>query len=104
MNAVKSLKMHKMTTISFKLVKVVILSEKVVILLVAKLIRTVFEIHNNIARYNLINSKYRQMEFQSPSDGAPISPYHQSFGTPGQTKVSGEICYYYSQLFFHSLR
>ena len=79
-----------MTTISFKLVKVVILSEKVVILSVAKLIRTVFEIHNNIARYNLINSKYCQMEFQSPSDGAPISPHQQSFGTPGQTKVSGD--------------
>ena len=27
------------------------------------------------------------MVFLSPSDGAPISPYHQLFGTPGQTKV-----------------
>jgi len=30
------------------------------------------------------------MAFQSPSDGAPISPIQQSFGTPGQTKVSGD--------------
>ena len=50
----------------------------------------VIETHNNIARYNLIDTKYRQMAFRSPSDGAPISPYQQSFGTPGQTKVSGD--------------
>ena len=30
------------------------------------------------------------MAFRSLSDGAPISPYQQSFGTPGQTKVSGD--------------
>ena len=61
---------------------------------------------NNIARYNLIDTKYHQMAFWSPSDGAPISPYQQSFGTPGQTKVSGdrqretthEVCCYTSQL------
>ena len=46
--------------------------------------------YNNIARYNLIDTKYRQMAFRSQSDGAPISPYQQSFGTPGQTKVSGD--------------
>ena len=45
---------------------------------------------NNIARYNLINTKYRQVVFQSPSNGAPISPNQHSFGTPGQTKVSGD--------------
>ena len=28
--------------------------------------------------------------FQSPSDGAPISPNQPSFGIPGQTKVSGD--------------
>ena len=30
------------------------------------------------------------MAFRSPSDGAPISPNQPSFGTPGQTKVSGD--------------
>ena len=30
------------------------------------------------------------MAFQSPSDGALISPYQWSFGTLGQTKVSGD--------------
>ena len=46
---------------------------------------------NNIAaRYNLIDTKYHQMAFQSPSDGAPISPNQPSFGIPGQTKVSGD--------------
>ena len=30
------------------------------------------------------------MAFQSPSDGATISFNQQSFGTPGQTKVSGD--------------
>ena len=30
------------------------------------------------------------MAFQSPSDGAPISPNQPSFGIPGQTKVSGD--------------
>ena len=45
---------------------------------------------NNIARYNLIDTKYRQMAFWSPSDGAPISPYQPSFGTSGQKKVSGD--------------
>ena len=30
------------------------------------------------------------MAFRSPSDGALISPYQRSFGTPGQTKVSGD--------------
>ena len=48
------------------------------------------ETYNNIARYNLINTKYHQMAFQSPSDGALISPNQPSFGTPGQTKVSGD--------------
>ena len=45
---------------------------------------------NNIARYNLIYTKYRQMAFQSPVDGTPICPNQQSLGTPGQTKVSGD--------------
>ena len=48
------------------------------------------ETYNNMARYNLIDTKYRQMVFWSPSDGAPISPYQRYFGTPGQTKVSGD--------------
>ena len=48
------------------------------------------ETYNNMARYNLIDTKYRQISFRSLSDGAPISPYQQSFGTPGQTKVSGD--------------
>ena len=48
------------------------------------------QLYNNIAWYNLIDTKYHQMAFQSPSDGHPISPYLQSFGTPGQTKVSGD--------------
>ena len=43
-----------------------------------------------MASYNLINTKYPQMAFWSLSDGAPISPYQQSFETPGQTKVSGD--------------
>jgi hypothetical protein len=30
------------------------------------------------------------MVFRSPSDGTPNSLYQQSFGTPGQTKVSGD--------------
>jgi hypothetical protein len=30
------------------------------------------------------------MAFRSPSDGAPISPNQPSFGTPDQTKVSGD--------------
>ena len=30
------------------------------------------------------------MAFRSPSDGAQISPNQQSFGIPGQTKVSGD--------------
>ena len=47
------------------------------------------ETYNNIAMYNLIDTKYRQMAFRSLSDGAPISPNQPSFGTPGQTKVSG---------------
>jgi hypothetical protein len=41
-------------------------------------------------RQNLIDTKYCQMAFRSPSNGAPISPIQQSFGTPGQTKVSGD--------------
>ena len=45
------------------------------------------ETYNKMARYNLIDIKYIQMAFRSPSDGAPISPYQQSFG---QTKVSGD--------------
>ena len=48
------------------------------------------ETYNNIARYNLIDTKYSQIAFRSLSDGAQISPYHRSFGTPGQTKVSGD--------------
>ena len=48
------------------------------------------ERYNNIARYNLIDTKYRQMAFRSPSDGAPISSNQPSFGIPGQTKVSGD--------------
>ena len=59
------------------------------------------ETRNNIARYSLINTKYRQMAFLSPSDGAPISPNQQFFGTPSQTTVIGnrqwetthEICW-----------
>ena len=43
-----------------------------------------------MARYDLINTKYCQMAFQSPSDGALISPIQQSFEIPGQTKVSGD--------------
>ena len=43
-----------------------------------------------MTRYNLIDTKYCQMALRSPSDGAPISPYQRSFGTPGQTKVSGD--------------
>ena len=30
------------------------------------------------------------MTFGLPSDSAPISAIQQSFGTPGQTKVSGD--------------
>ena len=53
-----------------------------------------------MARYNVIDTKDRQMAFQSLSV-TPISPFQQSFGTPGPTKVSGdcqrdtthEICY-----------
>ena len=64
------------------------------------------ETYNNIARYNLIDTKYPQMAFRSPSDGALISPNQPSFGTPGQTKVSGdrqretthEICYLAAEL------
>ena len=49
------------------------------------------------------------MAFRSPSDGALISPYQQSFGSPGQTKVSGDrhretthkIYCYESQLIFY---
>ena len=33
---------------------------------------------------------YRQMAFQSLSDGALISPNQPFFGIPGQTKVSGD--------------
>ena len=43
-----------------------------------------------MARYNLIATKYHQMAFRSPSDGALISPNQQSFETPCQTKVSGD--------------
>ena len=28
--------------------------------------------------------------YKVPSDSAPISPIQRSFGTPGQTKVSGD--------------
>ena len=35
-----------------------------------------------ITTYNLIDTKYRQMAFWLPSDGAPISPNQWSFGTP----------------------
>ena len=53
-----------------------------------------------MARCNVIDTKDRQMAFQSLSV-TPISPFQQSFGTPGPTKVSGdcqrdtthEICY-----------
>ena len=48
------------------------------------------EMYNKIAKYNLIDTKYCQMAFQSTSDDAPISPIQQSFGTPSQTKVSGD--------------
>ena len=49
------------------------------------------------------------MAFRSPSDGALISPYQQIFGSPGQTKVSGDrqretthkIYCYESQLIFY---
>ena len=43
-----------------------------------------------MASYNLIDTKYRQMAFRSLSNDTPISPYEKSFGTPGQTKVSGD--------------
>jgi hypothetical protein len=46
--------------------------------------------YNNIARFNLIDTKYRQMAFQSLSDGTPISLNQQSFRNPDQTKVSGD--------------
>ena len=48
------------------------------------------QLYNNIAGCNLIDTKYCHMAFQSLSDGARISPIQQSFGTPGQTKVSGD--------------
>ena len=35
----------------------------------------VFKSLSLMARYNLIDTKYCQMPFQSSSDGAPISPY-----------------------------
>ena len=41
---------------------------------------------NNIARHNLIDTKYRQMVFQSLG-GVVVAT---SLGTPGQTKVSGD--------------
>ena len=44
-----------------------------------------------MASYNLIDTKYRQMAFRSLSNDTPISPYEKSFGTPGQTKVSGDL-------------
>jgi hypothetical protein len=70
------------------------------------------QLYNNIARGNLIDTKYRQMAFWSPSDVAPISPIQQSFGTPGQTKVSDDrqretihdICCYTSQLWISKER
>ena len=34
---------------------------------------TQIETYNNIARYNLIDTKYHQMAFRSPSEGAPIT-------------------------------
>ena len=45
---------------------------------------------NNIAWYNIFDSKYRQVAFQSPLDGTLISPNQPSLGTPSQTKVSGD--------------
>ena len=42
-----------------------------------------------MARYNVIDTKDCQMAFRSLSV-TPISPYQQSFGTPGQTKMSGD--------------
>ena len=46
--------------------------------------------YTNMARYNLIDTKYHQMVFRSPSDGTPIISNQPSFGNPGQTKVSGD--------------
>ena len=75
---------------------------------VCKHVKLGIETYNNMARYNLIDTKYRQMVFRSLSDGAPISPYQWSFGTPGQTKVSGdhqretthEVCFSAAESFF----
>ena len=47
------------------------------------------ETYKNMARYNVIDTKDCQMAFRSLSV-TPISPYQQSFGTPGQTKMSGD--------------
>ena len=46
-----------------------------------------------------IHTKYRQMAFRLPSDGALISPNQPSFGTPGQTKVSGDRQRFRSRIF-----
>ena len=40
---------------------------------------SIVQLYNNIARCNLIDTKYRQMVFRSPSDGAPISPIQRWF-------------------------
>jgi hypothetical protein len=52
------------------------------------------------------------MAFRSPSYGAQISPNQPSFGTPGQTKVSGdrqretthELCCLAAELDLRNLR
>ena len=36
------------------------------------------------------HSKVQSHRYKVPSDGAPISPYQRSFGSSGQTKVSGD--------------
>jgi hypothetical protein len=38
----------------------------------------------NIARYNHIDTKYSQMTFQSPSDGALLSLNQPSFGNKNE--------------------
>ena len=63
------------------------------------------QLYKNIARCNLIGTKYHQMASQSLSDSTLISPIQRSFETPGQTKVGGnrqreathEVCCYTSQ-------
>ena len=52
-----------------------------------------------MARYILIDTKYRQMAFPSPSDGALIKPYQWSFRTPVLLLFSSPIL---SKNYFHN--